>query len=116
MNCGQVEELLSAYLDNALAPEERRAVAVHLYQCQQCSSILADFRRFDALVSHLPRVSPAPALREKIFASPEYLELTGTFDAHAASREEEDADHWTVPLPAAKHVRRDTPGPTQLLA
>ena len=30
MNCEQVEELLSAYLDNMLAPEERRAVAAHL--------------------------------------------------------------------------------------
>ena len=29
MNCEQVEELLSAYLDNMLAPEERRQVANH---------------------------------------------------------------------------------------
>ena len=27
MNCEQVEELLSAYLDNMLAPEERRQIA-----------------------------------------------------------------------------------------
>ncbi len=87
MNCEQVEELLSAYLDNALAPEERRVVAVHLHQCTRCSSILADFRRHDALLSQLPRVNPGQDLRERIFSSSEYLELTGTFDAHATSGE-----------------------------
>ncbi len=55
MNCEQVEELLSAYLDDALAPEERVDVAAHLQECSQCSSILVDFRRFDALLKQLPR-------------------------------------------------------------
>ena len=116
MNCEQVEELLSAYLDNALAPEERRTVAIHLHQCTHCSSILADFRRFDALLSQLPRVTPAQELRERIFSSPEYLELTGTFDAHPATEEEEDGDNWTLPHPAAKHPWRNTPGRPRLVA
>lgn len=79
MNCEQVKELLSAYLDNALAPEEYDAVTTHLRSCQECSHILSDFRHFDALLFQLPRVSPDPALRERIFSSSEYLELTGTF-------------------------------------
>ncbi|HLI05259.1 MAG TPA: zf-HC2 domain-containing protein [Ktedonobacteraceae bacterium] len=78
MNCEQVEELLSAYLDNKLAPEERRVVAAHLEGCSHCSAVLADFRRHDFLLSQLPRVSPSPALRNRIFSSPEYQELTGT--------------------------------------
>ncbi len=81
MNCEQVEEMLSAYLDNELAPEERRVVATHLQECSHCSAILADFRRDDFLLSQLPHVSPDPALRDRIFSSPEYLELTGTLDA-----------------------------------
>ena len=81
MNCEQVEELLSAYLDNALALEERLAVATHLQGCSHCSTILADFQRLDALLSQQPRVSPDPALRDRIFSSLEYLELTGTFDS-----------------------------------
>ncbi len=116
MNCEQVEELLSAYLDNALAPEERLSVAVHLHHCNRCSSILADFRRFDALLSELPHVHPAPELRERIFSSPEYLELTGTFDAHVTNGQEEVADNWTMPHPAAKNVRRNIPGRPQLVA
>ena len=78
MNCEQVKELLSAYLDNALAPEERRSVATHLEACPECSEMLADFRRFDVLLSRMPRINPDASLRERIFSSQEYLELTGT--------------------------------------
>jgi Tol biopolymer transport system component len=77
MNCEQVRELLSAYLDDALAPEEKRTLATHLETCSECSAMLADFRRFDTLLHHLPRISPGVGLRQKIFSSPEYLELTG---------------------------------------
>jgi len=112
MNCEQVEELLSAYLDNALAPEERADVAAHLQQCRQCSDILADFRRFDMILKQLPRVSPSPALRDRIFASPEYLELTGTFDANS-----EPTREYTLPtIPVQDHIRRDTRGRPQLVA
>ncbi len=74
MNCEQVKELLSAYLDNALAPEERRSVATHLEACPECSEMLADFRRFDALLSRMPRINPDASLRERIFSSQEYLD------------------------------------------
>ncbi len=112
MNCEQVEELLSAYLDDALAPEERVDVAAHLQECSQCSSILVDFRRFDALLKQLPRVSPSAALRERIFSSPEYLELTGTFGASSETTRE-----YTQPtLPVQGRARRDTPGRPQLVA
>lgn len=80
MNCEAVEELLSAYLDITLAPEDYNRVHAHVQQCTHCSAILADYRHFDALLTQLPRVSPEPSLREKIFASPEYRELTRTFD------------------------------------
>ncbi len=92
MNCEQVEELLSAYLDDMLAIGEtaeaadqlRLEVAAHLTNCVQCSAIIADFRRSDALLAQMPRVSPDPALRNRIFTSPEYLELTGTDDINVA--------------------------------
>ncbi len=76
MNCEQVKELLSAYLDDTLAQPERQQLAQHLHTCAACRAILADFRRFDALLAQLPRVSPKPTLYEKIFSSPDYLELT----------------------------------------
>ena len=112
MNCEQVEELLSAYLDNALAPQERADVVAHLQLCSQCNSMLTDFRRFDALLKQLPRLSPSPALRERIFSSPEYLELTGTFNASGEITRE-----YTRPgLPIQGRALRDTPGRPQLVA
>src|SRR5438132_1431910 len=111
MNCEQVEELLSAYLDDALAPEDRREVAAHIQTRTNCSALLAEFSRNDALLSHLPRVSPDPALRERIFSSPEFLELTGTFDAGTEVQKE-----WTAPRLPAKSPRQNPAGRPQLVA
>jgi len=117
MNCEQVEELLSTYLDNALAPAERREVAIHLQACTKCSALLAEFRQNDILLSRLPRISPHPALRERIFSSPELLELTGTTDKSA-----DMGSHWTQPhIPGASvihsgYARRTMPGRPQLVA
>ena len=117
MNCEQVEELLSAYLDDSLALGEtaesalqlKLSIAAHLQDCPHCATVLADFRRFDSLLAHMPRVSPSPALRDKIFSSPEYLELTGTYGTQASRKDTKQ----TAPL---KSTRRDTPGRPQLVA
>ena len=81
MNCEQVKELLSPYLDNALAQEERRTVVTHLAHCAECNRVLADFQHFDTLLACMPRIGPDAALRERIFSSPAYFELTGTSGA-----------------------------------
>ena len=117
MNCEQVEVLLSACLDDSLAwgetaesaSELKSQIATHLQDCIHCSTVLADYRRFDALLEQMPRVEPGPALRERIFSSPEYLELTGT---HDGTRVDKDLD-LTVPY---NNVRRDTPSRPQLVA
>ncbi len=111
MNCERVEELLSAYLDNALVPEEWREVTAHLETCAECSAMLAEFSRNDALISHLPRVSPDAALRDRIFSSPEFLELTGTFDISGEAQKD-----WTMPKLPSKSPRRDAAGRPQLVA
>jgi Putative zinc-finger/WD40-like Beta Propeller Repeat len=81
MNCEQVKELLSPYLDSALAQEERRTVVTHLAHCAECNRVLADFQNFDTLLARMPRIGPDAALRERIFSSPAYFELTGTSGA-----------------------------------
>ncbi len=81
MNCEQVKELLSPYLDNALAQEERRTVVAHLAHCAECNKVLTDFQHFDTLLTRMPRIAPDAALRERIFSSPAYLELIGTSGA-----------------------------------
>ncbi len=113
MNCERVEELLSAYLDNALALEEWREVSAHLQTCASCSVILAEYSRNDAFIARLPRVSPDPSLRNRIFSSPEFLELTGTFDIPAETQKAPTVPKLQLP---AKATRRDTPGRPQLIA
>ena len=110
MNCEQVEELLSAYLDNMLAPEERRQVAAHLQTCRTCTQMLADYRRNDALLARLPRVAPDAILRERIFSSPDFLEMTGEAPDSVSSAGQ------TVPRIPVRSPRRDTPGRPHLVA
>ncbi|HLX40956.1 MAG TPA: hypothetical protein VKR42_10495 [Ktedonobacteraceae bacterium] len=119
MNCEQVEEQLSAYLDNMLvlgetaasANQLHMAVTAHLQGCLHCSNILADYRRIDTLLSAMPRVSPSPALRNRIFSSPEYLELTGTSNAF-----DSNFGKNALRTSANNYTRRDTPGRPQLVA
>ncbi|HEU5375964.1 MAG TPA: zf-HC2 domain-containing protein [Ktedonobacteraceae bacterium] len=101
MNCGHVEEQLSAYLDNALAPDERRDIAIHLQACPRCMMSLAELRQNDLLLAQLPRVSPHPALRERIFSSPAMQELARRAHGRALL-----ADEWTRPLAHAHQKRR----------
>ncbi|MBE3559040.1 MAG: PD40 domain-containing protein [Ktedonobacteraceae bacterium] len=107
MNCEHVREMLSAYLDNALFSEERESVAVHLQSCQACNAILADYRRFDTLLSELPRVSPDPSLHMRIFSSPEYLELTGTYSG---------SEQFSDPTLPHRRLRRDSADRPHLVA
>ncbi len=119
MNCEQVEELLSAYLDNmlvlgetaALAEQLHAEITAHLQGCLRCSNMLADYRRNDNLLSEMPRVSPNPELRHRIFSAPEYLELTGTSNAFDVS-----AGKNAVRTSPNNYTRRDTPGRPQLVA
>ena len=71
MNCEMAEKNLSAYLDDMLDPQLHQEVAAHLESCAICSEVVAEYRRFDALLAETPRVSPPPELRDRIFSSPE---------------------------------------------
>lgn len=81
MDCKLVEERLSAYLDDMLAPAERRDVAVHLQSCSRCMTLLAELRQNDILLARLPRVTPSLALRERLFAMPELREFVEALSA-----------------------------------
>ncbi len=122
MNCEHVEDLLSAYLDNVLAPEEHNLVAAHLQICPTCNEVLADFRRFDTLLSTMQRISPDASLRDRIFSSAAYLELTGTTGpAYTQKTRRTDAiaqivdrnDRLTVPQ---RRVRREDANRPRLVA
>ncbi|HKT38381.1 MAG TPA: zf-HC2 domain-containing protein, partial [Ktedonobacterales bacterium] len=97
MKCEMAEVNLSAYLDGMLEPQLREDVASHLATCAACSEILADYRRYNQLITDLPRISPSESLRARIFESPEYLELLRDLerkDARAAGRSHGASPGW----------------------
>lgn len=96
MNCELVEERLSAYLDNMLAPAERRDVTIHLQACPRCMALLAELRQYDILLTQLPRISPSSALRARLFSLPEVQDLSS-------------ASGFAVPPASGEHTRPLTP-------
>lgn len=99
MNCEQVEELLSAYLDDQLTGHIYHAVTTHLEGCKHCYAILTSYRRYDALLAQLPRVEPPPYLRARLFSSPTYRRQHAmtetTISSTIASTGKEDPDAST---------------------
>lgn len=104
MNCEQVEERLSAYLDDMLTLEERREIAVHLQACSHCTVSLAELRQNDLLLAQLPRVSPRSALHERLFSCPEMLQLTDTGQSKQATLARRDSRSSLVALPGGRPV------------
>jgi predicted anti-sigma-YlaC factor YlaD len=82
MSCEPVRGLLSAYLDDQLLTSERQSVSAHLRICTECCAILADYRRFDALLAQLPYITPPPTLRTNIFSNPNFHHIQNSKDSY----------------------------------
>ncbi len=63
MQCQEVQELLSAYLDGMLDPSERDRADEHLQGCPACRSELDDLKMVVGLVRDLPLVEPPAEFR-----------------------------------------------------
>jgi hypothetical protein len=99
MTCEWIEGNLSAYLDDALDPRAREDVGTHVASCAHCQALLDDYRRDERLLRALPTVQPDDQLRERIFASPEYIALT-----RSAANPTHPSRLWRVLLPVAAVV------------
>lgn len=60
MNCSQIRDLLSAYLDGELAPQSHASTAEHLAQCAACAEALVRYERLSRLANS-SRGEPEPA-------------------------------------------------------
>jgi anti-sigma factor RsiW len=60
LGCHEVREGLTEYLDDALPPDRRLGVDVHLAACGPCRRFLGELRATTAALSGLPR-EPMPA-------------------------------------------------------
>ena len=60
------DRLLSAYLDDALTPDERAAVEPHLAGCPRCRARVDELRATGRLLAGLPVLAPSRALRPRV--------------------------------------------------
>jgi anti-sigma factor RsiW len=69
LSCREIVELVSEYLDDALAGDERDAFERHVAECEGCQNYLTQMRDTIRLTGELREESLSPALREDLLAA-----------------------------------------------
>ncbi|HRD01258.1 MAG TPA: zf-HC2 domain-containing protein [Candidatus Saccharicenans sp.] len=75
MNCHQVRETLSAYLEGTLRQTEANKIEAHLAECQNCRLLAEELKTINKSLSSLPDIEPSPALLAKLYSIPEQVEV-----------------------------------------
>jgi len=57
LECRELVELVTAYLDGALTPEDEQQVVAHLATCDGCSAYLA---QIETTIGQLAQLTPEP--------------------------------------------------------
>jgi predicted anti-sigma-YlaC factor YlaD len=68
MSCRELVELVTDYLDGALAAGDVARLEDHLDGCDGCRAYLEQMRDTIAALGHLPPESPSPVAKEKLMA------------------------------------------------
>jgi hypothetical protein len=68
MQCSDIREKLSAYIEGVVSPEEKPLIDEHLKVCERCSESLADLKKALELVRNLEEVEPPPWMTQKVMA------------------------------------------------
>lgn len=66
LSCQELVELVTAYLEDALSPEDRARFEVHLRLCTACRNYLDQMRRTIAALGTLPRESIPRDVRDRL--------------------------------------------------
>jgi anti-sigma factor RsiW len=69
MSCRELVELVTDYLEDALAPTDRAAFEAHLAICPGCVAYLDQMRRTITLTGSLTEDSLSPAVRDELLAA-----------------------------------------------
>ena len=66
MNCEQMNELLSAWLDGELSETERRQMQAHLEQCAQCRALFEQLQALHTSFSDLDEISAPEGFAQRV--------------------------------------------------
>ena len=66
MQCSEIRELLSAYIDGVLDTNENTSVKEHLRNCSECSRDLADLQETIRLLRSLGEIRPPEGFRQEL--------------------------------------------------
>ena len=66
MDCNELVELVTAYLDGSLDLEARARFDLHLLECDGCENYLQQFRSTVATMGKIPIEGLDPALRSRL--------------------------------------------------
>ena len=66
MDCNQLVELVTAYLDGSLDLDERARFDSHLLECDGCENYLQQFRSTVATVAEIPFEELDPTFRSRL--------------------------------------------------
>jgi anti-sigma factor RsiW len=66
VNCQTFVELVTAYLEDQLTPEDRAAFEEHMELCAGCDRYLDQFRTTISLLGQLPEESISPDARSSL--------------------------------------------------
>ena len=66
LSCQELVELITDYLEDALAPETRARVELHLGACEGCASYLDQMRDTIRIVGALREQDLEPGLRQEL--------------------------------------------------
>ena len=68
MECQDVRQNLSAYLEGIVSPEDQELIDQHLASCRACSKALYELNRTGEVLKNLKEVEPPPGMKQKIMA------------------------------------------------
>lgn len=69
MNCRQLVDLVTHYLDRALSEEDRAQVEAHLAECEGCRNYVEQIRVTIQLMNQLYTPAPPAALRDELLSA-----------------------------------------------
>ena len=69
MDCNQLVELVTAYLDGSLDLDERARFDSHLLECDGCENYLQQFRSTVATVGNIPFEELDPTFRSRLITA-----------------------------------------------